>query len=89
MIYGHSDVGHWTDTARDEYTNLGRYYRINVYVILYVVLVFDTIEEYAPGFGQLIVGWEMLTPPDLERVFGLTGGVCYYISYKYYFLLFS
>ena len=51
--------------------------------------MFDTIEEYAPGFHQLIIGWETLTPPDLERVFGLTGGVCYNIDYKYYFLLFS
>lgn len=22
-----------------------------------------------------MVGWETLTPPDLERIFGLTGGV--------------
>ena len=37
--------------------------------------VFDTIEQYAPGFRDLVVGWETLTPPDLERTFGLTGGV--------------
>ena len=37
--------------------------------------VFDTIEGYAPGFKDLIIDWEMLTPPDLERIFGLTGGV--------------
>lgn len=37
--------------------------------------VFDQIDEYAPGFRDLIVGYEVLTPPDLERVFGLTGGV--------------
>ena len=37
--------------------------------------VFDTIEQYAPGFRDLVVGWETLTPPDLERIFGLTGGV--------------
>lgn len=87
IIYGHTDVGQWTDTARDKYTNLGRYRIINVRYILFVVLVFDTIEEYAPGFRQLIVGWETLTPPDLERVFGLTGGVCYNIDYINYFLL--
>ena len=38
-------------------------------------LVFDQIEEYAPGFRDLVVGWEALTPPDLETEFGLTGGV--------------
>ena len=32
-------------------------------------------EEYCPGFKGLVVGKEVLTPPDLERVFGLTGGV--------------
>jgi phytoene dehydrogenase-like protein len=50
--------GKWTDEAKLEYTNL----------------IFDTIEGYAPGFRQLIVGWETLTPPDLEEIFGLTGG---------------
>ena len=37
--------------------------------------VFDCLEEYAPGFRKLVVGYDILTPPDLERVFGLTGGV--------------
>ena len=41
-------------------------------------VVFDNIEEYAPGFKQLIVGHEVLTPRDLETVFGLTGGVSGY-----------
>uniref|UniRef100_A0AAY3ZWA4 Pyridine nucleotide-disulfide oxidoreductase domain-containing protein 2 n=1 Tax=Denticeps clupeoides TaxID=299321 RepID=A0AAY3ZWA4_9TELE len=36
--------------------------------------VFDWIEHYAPGFKKSIVGKDVLTPPDLERVFGLTGG---------------
>jgi hypothetical protein len=26
-------------------------------------------------FQQSIVGYEVLTPPDLGRIFGLTGGV--------------
>lgn len=34
---------------------------------------FDVIEEYAPGFTSSIIDYEMLTPPDLEEVFGLTG----------------
>ena len=36
--------------------------------------MFDTIESYAPGFKSSIVGQEVLTPADLEREFGLTGG---------------
>uniref|UniRef100_A0A673G5W6 Pyridine nucleotide-disulfide oxidoreductase domain-containing protein 2 n=1 Tax=Sinocyclocheilus rhinocerous TaxID=307959 RepID=A0A673G5W6_9TELE len=36
--------------------------------------VFDWVEHYAPGFKKAIVGKDILTPPDLERVFGLTGG---------------
>lgn len=35
---------------------------------------FDLIEEYAPGFSSSIIGYDMLTPPDLEREIGLTGG---------------
>ena len=36
--------------------------------------VFDLIEEYAPGFRELIIDNQVLTPLDLERRFGLTGG---------------
>ena len=36
--------------------------------------VFDLIEEYAPGFRSLIIDRQVLTPLDLERRFGLTGG---------------
>ncbi|CAN6339218.1 unnamed protein product [Urochloa humidicola] len=35
---------------------------------------FSLIDEYAPGFSSSVVGYDMLTPPDLEREFGLTGG---------------
>ena len=34
----------------------------------------DLVEEYAPGFRDLIVDKQVLTPLDLERRFGLTGG---------------
>lgn len=34
----------------------------------------DTLEAYAPGLRRLIVASEMLTPRDLERNWGLTGG---------------
>ncbi len=36
--------------------------------------VFDLIEEYAPGFRGKVIGRQVLTPLDLERRFGLTGG---------------
>jgi phytoene dehydrogenase-like protein len=36
--------------------------------------VFDIIEEYAPGFRSLIEHKQVLTPLDMERSFGLTGG---------------
>ena len=44
-------------------------------VCVCVFVVFDSIEDYCPGFKGLVVGKEVLTPPDLERIFGLTGGV--------------
>ena len=33
-----------------------------------------TVDRYAPGFAASVVGRQVLTPLDLERVFGLTGG---------------
>ncbi|XP_030841597.1 pyridine nucleotide-disulfide oxidoreductase domain-containing protein 2 [Strongylocentrotus purpuratus] len=41
---------------------------------MYCDRVFDCIEAYAPGFKDSVVGRDILTPPDLERIFGLTGG---------------
>ncbi|XP_069882671.1 pyridine nucleotide-disulfide oxidoreductase domain-containing protein 2 isoform X4 [Dipodomys merriami] len=40
----------------------------------YADRVFDCIEDYAPGFKASVVGRDILTPPDLERIFGLPGG---------------
>ncbi|XP_069467642.1 pyridine nucleotide-disulfide oxidoreductase domain-containing protein 2 [Ambystoma mexicanum] len=40
----------------------------------YADRVFDWIEKYAPGFKASVIGRDILTPPDLERIFGLTGG---------------
>ncbi|KAA3457506.1 pyridine nucleotide-disulfide oxidoreductase domain-containing protein 2-like isoform X1 [Gossypium australe] len=34
---------------------------------------FNLIDEYAPGFSLSVIGYDMLTPPDLEREIGLTG----------------
>jgi phytoene dehydrogenase-like protein len=36
--------------------------------------VLDCIEEYAPGFKSLVEHRQVLTPLDLQRTFGLTGG---------------
>jgi phytoene dehydrogenase-like protein len=36
--------------------------------------VFSIIDSYAPGFSSSVIGYDLLTPVDLERVFGLTGG---------------
>jgi phytoene dehydrogenase-like protein len=33
-----------------------------------------TLERFAPGFGELVEAIEVLTPADLERTYGLTGG---------------
>jgi phytoene dehydrogenase-like protein len=37
-------------------------------------LMIDTVERYAPGFKASVVGRQVLSPLDLEQVFGLTGG---------------
>ncbi|XP_004616477.2 pyridine nucleotide-disulfide oxidoreductase domain-containing protein 2 [Sorex araneus] len=40
----------------------------------YADKVFDCVEAYAPGFKRSVLGRDILTPPDLERIFGLPGG---------------
>ena len=37
-------------------------------------LMLDTVERYAPGFRASVVAVQSLSPLDLERQFGLTGG---------------
>jgi phytoene dehydrogenase-like protein len=37
-------------------------------------LMIATVDKYAPGFAQSVVGRQVLTPLDLEREFGLLGG---------------
>ena len=51
-------TGAWDEAAKEEYA----------------ANVINSIEMYAPGFKDSIVGKEVLTPPDLESIFGLTGG---------------
>jgi phytoene dehydrogenase-like protein len=36
--------------------------------------VFSIVDEVAPGFSQSVLHHEVLAPPDIERIFGLTGG---------------
>ena len=36
--------------------------------------VMQTLERYAPGVGQLVEHQQVITPLDLERTYGLTGG---------------
>jgi len=55
----HLDGGlKWDENTKKEYANL----------------VFSNIEQYCPGFERSVVGYEVLSPPDLESIFGLTGG---------------
>jgi phytoene dehydrogenase-like protein len=34
----------------------------------------QTLEEYAPGLGRLVLARQVLSPLDLEQTYGLTGG---------------
>jgi phytoene dehydrogenase-like protein len=34
----------------------------------------DTVDAYAPNFARSVLGYEALSPLDLERRFGLVGG---------------
>lgn len=40
----------------------------------YADRVMDLVEEYAPGFKDLVLDRQVLSPLDLEETFGLTGG---------------
>ena len=37
-------------------------------------VMLDTVEHWAPGFKDSVLGYQALTPKDLERTFGLVGG---------------
>ncbi len=36
--------------------------------------VLDTIEEYAPNIRKVVRHWQIMSPADMERILGLTGG---------------
>ncbi|KRX11211.1 hypothetical protein PPERSA_07736 [Pseudocohnilembus persalinus] len=40
----------------------------------FVKEVFRQIDHYAPGFSESVVGYDALSPKDLEQIIGLTGG---------------
>lgn len=44
--------------------------------------VYNTIEEYAPGFKNSIIGEDLLSPLDLEKTFGLRGGNIFHGSVR-------
>lgn len=46
---------------------------------LFAKRCFSLIDEYAPGFSSSVLGYDMLTPPDLERVIGLTGACTWFL----------
>ncbi|XP_043912759.1 pyridine nucleotide-disulfide oxidoreductase domain-containing protein 2 isoform X2 [Protopterus annectens] len=56
--YALADGRKWDDKERNDYADR----------------VFECVEQYAPGFKASVIGRDILTPPDLERIFGLTGG---------------
>lgn len=37
-------------------------------------LIIDTVNQYAPNFKKSVISRQLLSPLDLERTFGLTGG---------------
>jgi phytoene dehydrogenase-like protein len=56
--YHRKDGKNWDEAGRKEFAER----------------VFSIIGEYAPGFPQSVDAYQVLSPPDLEREYGLTGG---------------
>jgi len=56
--YGPYAEAHWPEGAREAYA--GR--------------CLDLLAQYAPNVKEAVVHYEVLAPPDLERIFGLVGG---------------
>jgi phytoene dehydrogenase-like protein len=48
----------WDSNVKNEYANK----------------VFDQVEHYCPGFWESIIAFDILTPPDMEHEYSLTGG---------------
>jgi phytoene dehydrogenase-like protein len=56
--YGPHDEAGWPDGAREAYAQR----------------CLDLVAQYAPNVRDAVVHYEVLAPPDLERIFGLVGG---------------
>ena len=56
--YGPHDEDGWPEGAREAYAQR----------------CLDLIAQYAPNVRDAVVHYEVLAPPDLERIFGLVGG---------------
>ncbi len=54
----HLLAGHWDDERRSELA----------------AAVIGRLHEASPGFEQIVLGWDLLVPPDLEDRFALTAG---------------
>jgi len=55
----------------------------------YAEKVFKCLDDYIYGFTESVLGYDILTPEDLESVFGLTGGNIFHGSMSLDQLLFS
>ena len=44
-------------------------------------VVVKTLERYAPGLGELVTARQVITPADMEREFGLSGGHLYHAEH--------
>jgi len=58
MYAPHGLKGGWDESSRDDFS----------------ARVIDTIARYAPGIRKQIIHQQLLTPPDLERSYNVTGG---------------
>jgi phytoene dehydrogenase-like protein len=52
-------------------------------------VVIETLEEYAPGISDLIITAELLTPRDIEREFGISGGHWHHVELVFESFLFN
>ena len=46
----------------------------------FTALLIDTLAQYAPGLRPLVRASELLTPPDIEREFRMTGGHWHHVD---------
>ena len=49
-------------------------------IIEFAKTVFDMIDQYCPGFSDSVLHKDILSPADLQNIFGLTGGNISHVS---------